>query len=72
MEIVVTLLLGSVLLVWGMRFGPVLVRSSVTEEDLFKGRNSIARPGFRDALACDHFDLDADCLTSWDGCQIYS
>ncbi|MEG4328922.1 hypothetical protein QUB37_26840 [Microcoleus sp. AT3-A2] len=25
-----------------MRFGWVLVRSSVTEEDLFKGRNSIA------------------------------
>ncbi|MEG4005384.1 hypothetical protein QUA23_04560 [Microcoleus sp. Pol1C5] len=42
MEIVVTLVLGSMLLVWGMRFGRVLVRSSVTEEDLFKARNSIA------------------------------
>lgn len=42
MEILVTLVLGSVLFVWGMRFGRVLVRSSVTEEDLFKGRNSIA------------------------------
>ncbi|WP_263053608.1 hypothetical protein [Oscillatoria nigro-viridis] len=37
-----TLVLGSVLLVWEMRFGRVLVRSSVTEEDLFKGRNSLA------------------------------
>ncbi|MEG4483963.1 hypothetical protein [Microcoleus sp. D2_18a_B4] len=42
MEIVVTLVLGSVLFVWGMRFGRVLVRSSVTAKDLFKGRNSIA------------------------------
>ncbi|MBD1827547.1 hypothetical protein NDI47_19375 [Microcoleus vaginatus GB1-A2] len=42
MEIVVTLVLGSVLLVWGMRFGRVLVRSSVTAKHLFKGRNSIA------------------------------
>ncbi|MEG4939974.1 hypothetical protein [Microcoleus sp. F4-D5] len=42
MEIVVTLVLGSVLLVWGMRFGRVLVRSGVTANDLFKGRNSIA------------------------------
>ncbi|MEG4057342.1 MULTISPECIES: hypothetical protein [unclassified Microcoleus] len=25
-----------------MRFGRVFVRSSVTEEDLFKGRNSLA------------------------------
>jgi len=41
-EILVTLVLGSVLLAWGMRFGRVLVRSSVTKEDLFKGRNSIA------------------------------
>ncbi|WP_158307967.1 hypothetical protein [Microcoleus vaginatus] len=36
------LVLGSVLLVWGIRFGRVLVRSSVTANDLFKGRNSIA------------------------------
>jgi len=43
MEILVTLVLGSVLLVWGMRFGRVLVRSSVTAKDLFKGRNSIAQ-----------------------------
>ncbi|MDQ2097472.1 MAG: cysteine peptidase family C39 domain-containing protein [Tychonema bourrellyi B0820] len=42
MEILVTLVLGSVLLVWGMRFGRVLVRSGVTANDLFKGRNSIA------------------------------
>ncbi|MEG4494489.1 hypothetical protein [Microcoleus sp. D3_18_C4] len=42
MEIVVTLVLGSVLLVWGMRFRRVLIRSSVTEEDLFKGRNFLA------------------------------
>ncbi|MEK0180152.1 MAG: hypothetical protein EAZ78_23065 [Oscillatoriales cyanobacterium] len=42
MEILVTLVLGSVLLVWGMRFGRVLVRSSVTANDLFKGRNAIA------------------------------
>ena len=42
MEIVVTLVLGSVLLVWGMRFGRVLVRSGVTANDLFKGRTSIA------------------------------
>ena len=42
MEIVVTLVLGSVLLVWGMRFGRVLVRSGVTANDLFKGRNAIA------------------------------
>ncbi|MEG4028544.1 MULTISPECIES: hypothetical protein [unclassified Microcoleus] len=42
MEIFVTLVLGSVLFVWGMRFGRVLVRSSVTEEDVFKDRNSIA------------------------------
>ncbi len=37
-----TLVLGSVLLVWGMRFGRVLVRSGVTANDLFKGRNAIA------------------------------
>ncbi|MEG4861752.1 hypothetical protein QUB75_23565 [Microcoleus sp. K1-B6] len=37
-----TLVLGSALLVQAMRFGRVLVRSSVTEEDLFKGRNSLA------------------------------
>ena len=37
-----TLVLGSVLLVWGMRFGKVLVRSGVTANDLFKGRNAIA------------------------------
>ncbi|MFB8793452.1 MAG: cysteine peptidase family C39 domain-containing protein [Microcoleus sp.] len=42
MEILVTLLLGSVLFVWGMRFGKVLVRSGATANDLFKGRNSIA------------------------------
>lgn len=42
MEIVVTLVLGSVLFVWGMRFGRVLVRSGTTANDLFKGRNSIA------------------------------
>ncbi len=42
MEILVTLVLGSVLLVWGMQFGRVLVRSSVTANDLFKGRNAIA------------------------------
>ncbi|MEG4580676.1 hypothetical protein QUA71_13850 [Microcoleus sp. MON1_C5] len=42
MEILVTLVLGSVLFVWEMRFGRVLVRSSVTAKDLFKGRNSIA------------------------------
>jgi predicted double-glycine peptidase len=42
MEIVVTLVLGSVLFVWGMCFGRVLVRSGVTANDLFKGRNSIA------------------------------
>jgi predicted double-glycine peptidase len=42
MEIVVTLVLGSILFVWGMRFGKVLVRSSVTANDLFKGRKSIA------------------------------
>ncbi|MEG4057344.1 MULTISPECIES: hypothetical protein [unclassified Microcoleus] len=41
-EILVTLVLGSVLLAWGMRFGRVFVRSSVTKEDLFKGRNSLA------------------------------
>jgi len=43
MEILVTLVLGSVLFVWGMRGGRVLVRSSVTAKDLFKGRNSIAQ-----------------------------
>ena len=37
-----TLVLGSVLLVWGMRFGKLLVRSGVTANDLFKGRNAIA------------------------------
>ncbi|MFM9263907.1 cysteine peptidase family C39 domain-containing protein [Tychonema sp. BBK16] len=42
MEIIVTLVLGSLLLIWGMRFGRVLVRSGVTANDLFKGRNSIA------------------------------
>ncbi|MCC3453945.1 cysteine peptidase family C39 domain-containing protein [Microcoleus sp. PH2017_08_TRC_O_A] len=42
MEIVVTLLLGSALFVWGMRAGKALVRSGVTANDLFKGRNSIA------------------------------
>jgi predicted double-glycine peptidase len=42
MAIIVTLVLGSVLLAWGMRFGRVLVRSSVTANDLFKGRNAIA------------------------------
>ena len=42
MEIIVTLVLGSVLLVWGMRFGKLLVRSGVTANDLFKGRNAIA------------------------------
>ncbi|MEG4320596.1 MULTISPECIES: cysteine peptidase family C39 domain-containing protein [unclassified Microcoleus] len=42
MEIVVTLLLGSALFVWGMRLGRALVRSGVTAKDLFKGRNSIA------------------------------
>jgi len=38
----VTLLLGSALFVWGMRLGRALVRSGVTANDLFKGRNSIA------------------------------
>lgn len=42
MEILVTLLLGSVFLVWGMGFGKVLVRSGATANDLFKGRNSMA------------------------------
>lgn len=42
MEILVTLVLGSVLLIWGMRFGRVLVRSGVTANDLFKGRKAIA------------------------------
>jgi len=42
MEIVVTLLLGAVMWGWGMRLGRVLVRSGVTANDLFKGRNSIA------------------------------
>jgi predicted double-glycine peptidase len=42
MEIIVTLVLGSVLFVWGMRTGKALVRSGVTANDLFKGRNSIA------------------------------
>ncbi len=42
MEIVVTLVLGSVLFRGGMRFGRVLVRSGVTANDLFKGRNAIA------------------------------
>ena len=42
MEIVVTLVLGSALFVWGMRTGKALVRSGVTANDLFKGRNSIA------------------------------
>ena len=37
-----TLVLGSVLLVWGMRFGRVLVRSGVTANDLFQGRKAIA------------------------------
>ena len=37
-----TLVLGWVLLVWGMRFGKLLVRSGVTANDLFKGRNAIA------------------------------
>ncbi|MEG3843645.1 cysteine peptidase family C39 domain-containing protein, partial [Microcoleus sp. herbarium14] len=41
MQIIVTLVLGSVLLVWGMRFGRVLVRSGVTANDLFKGRKAI-------------------------------
>ncbi|NJK70205.1 MAG: hypothetical protein HC941_30180 [Microcoleus sp. SU_5_3] len=52
MEIVVTLVLGSALFVWGMRFGRVLVRSGVTANDLFKGRNWIALPflGFYFAL----------------------
>ena len=42
MEILATLVLGSVLFVWGMGFGRVLVRSSVTANDLFKGRKWIA------------------------------
>ncbi|WP_293334001.1 cysteine peptidase family C39 domain-containing protein [Microcoleus sp. CAWBG58] len=42
MEIVVTLLVGSALFVWGMHTGKALVRSGVTANDLFKGRNSIA------------------------------
>ncbi|MCC3406794.1 MAG: hypothetical protein JGK17_14625 [Microcoleus sp. PH2017_10_PVI_O_A] len=42
MEILLTLVLGSALFVWGMRFGKALVRSGVTANDLFKGRNSIA------------------------------
>lgn len=37
-----TLVLGALLFVWGMRFGRVLVRSGVTANDLFKGKNSIA------------------------------
>ncbi len=41
MEIFVTLVLGSVLLVWGIRFGRVLVRSGVTANDLFQGRKAI-------------------------------
>ncbi len=43
MEILMTLVLGAVLLVWGMGFRRVLVRSSVTAKHLFKGRNSIAQ-----------------------------
>lgn len=42
MEILLTLLLGSALFVWGMGTGKALVRSGVTANDLFKGRNSIA------------------------------
>lgn len=42
MEIIATLVLGSVLFVWGMGFGKVLVRSGVTANDLFKGRKWIA------------------------------
>lgn len=42
MEILATLVLGSVLFVWGMGFGKVLVRSGVTANDLFKGRKWIA------------------------------
>ena len=42
MEIVVTLVLSSLLFVWGMRFGRILVRSGVTANDLFKGRDAIA------------------------------
>lgn len=42
MEIIATLVLGSVLFVWGMRFGKALVRSGVTANDLFKGRKWIA------------------------------
>lgn len=42
MEIVVTLVLSSLLFVWGMRFGRVLVRSGVTANDLFKGKDAIA------------------------------
>jgi hypothetical protein len=29
----------------------------------------IDRPGFRDAIACDRFDLDAGGLTRLDGCD---
>ncbi|MEG4440375.1 hypothetical protein QUB49_01090 [Microcoleus sp. AT9_B4] len=73
LEIVVTLVLDSVLLVWEMRFGRVLVRSSVKEEDLFKGRNSLAPAAVAVySPACDRFDLDAGGLTSWEGCQIDS
>ncbi|WP_373535067.1 hypothetical protein [Microcoleus sp.] len=44
----------------------VLVRSSITAKDLFKGRNSLVQAV---AIARNHFDLDAGGLTSLDGCD---
>lgn len=42
MEIVISLLLGSLLFVWGMRLGGVMVRSGATANDLFKGKTALA------------------------------
>lgn len=42
LEIIITLVLGSALFFWGLRFGRVLVRLGVTADDLFKGKPALS------------------------------
>jgi predicted double-glycine peptidase len=42
LEIIITLLLGMLACVWGIRFGRVLLRKGATADNLFKGKNAVS------------------------------
>jgi predicted double-glycine peptidase len=42
LEITLTVLLGSIMFGWGMRFGRLLARKGATANDLFKGKNAVS------------------------------